>query len=112
MSSADRSLLGTDPGQARAEYSARPASGSSRHRNSAPRPRQSEWIRRFYFALSSLWGFAVGASATAAAGRLEAAFGGSGLAHFVPLAAGLALAVAGGVLSAAAYRTARSRTSR
>ncbi len=108
MDSADRSLLGTDPGQARAQYSARRERNWSRQPGSSPRPR--EWIRRFYFALSSVWGFAVGASAIVAVGRLEAAFGGSGLARFALLAGGLLLAVAGGVLSARAYRNARFRT--
>lgn len=107
MDSADRSLLETDPGQARVQYSARRERNGSRQPGSPPRPR--EWIRRFYFALSSVWGFAVGASAIVALGRLEAALGGSGLARFAVLAAGFALAVAGGVLSAAAYRNARFR---
>lgn len=110
MSSGEGSLLQTDAGQPRGDYSAGRPSRPPRHRHESRRPRKA--VRRFYFALTSLWGFVVGAFAIAASDRLEPTSRGLTLLRAGSVGAGLVLAIAGSFLAAAAYRNARSRASR
>lgn len=86
-------------GRRRSERSRR-----SRHADGQARRR----VRILYFSLASLWGFFVGALATALA--LTGPFSGSATTLPFFLVAGIGLALFGGAVTASIYREARKRT--
>ncbi len=94
---------GRDP--AKSKYTSDDRIGHSRQRREAARPVQR--VRAFYFCLSSIWGFAVGASAVAVGVRLSGSTVGLDLPVLGLVVGGVAVAVVGGLMAAAAYREAR-----